>query len=78
MEPFIIYSDHLLTMIQSDHFVDDGPNVLHLTLHHVPHLEELGLGLDEGPDPGGRPSEDDVPWMANPRSEVGRPLRLLL
>ena len=62
MEPFIIYSDHLLTMIQSDHFVDDGPNVLHLTLHHVPHLEELGLGLDEGPDPGGRPSEDDVPW----------------
>ena len=47
-------------MPQSDHLVDDGPDVLHLTLHHVPHLEELGLGLDEGPDPGGSAGEDDV------------------
>ena len=47
-------------MTQSDHFVDDGPDVLHPTLHHVSHLEELGLGLDECPDSGRSAGEDDV------------------
>ena len=58
-------------MTQSDHFVDDGSDVLHPTLHHVSHLEELGLRLDEGPHPGRRPCQDDV--ARQERRELSHP-----